>query len=187
MKPEHRLFHVSEDGTIQHFLPRHPPSIVNGRTDPCVWAVDEQHLVNYLLPRDCPRVTFYVTADTTVKDAAALGPAGATQVVAIESQWIERAMHTAIWLYTFEAHTFEALDPGAGYFVSSEPVTPIEKRLIPSPLQALVSQRVELRIMEDLWPLRDAVIRSSLQFSCIRMRNARPRSCNLPSSIQLTS
>jgi hypothetical protein len=33
---------------------------------------------------------------------------------------------------------------------------------------------VELRVLPTLWPLRDAVLESSLQFSMIRMRNATP-------------
>ena len=33
----------------------------------------------------------------------------------------------------------------------------------------------ELRLVPNLWPLRDAVVASSLQFSMIRMRNALPR------------
>jgi hypothetical protein len=33
----------------------------------------------------------------------------------------------------------------------------------------------ELRFVPSLWPLRDAVVESSLQLSFIRMRNALPR------------
>ena len=34
---------------------------------------------------------------------------------------------------------------------------------------------VELRFVPNLWPLRDAVVASTLQFSLIRMRNALSR------------
>ena len=54
-----RLFHVSEDPAIEDFHPR--PSSVAPEVGPIVWAVAESHLPNYLLPRDCPRVTFGVS------------------------------------------------------------------------------------------------------------------------------
>jgi len=39
----------------------------------------------------------------------------------------------------------------------------------------------ELRFLPDLWPLRDAVVASTLRYSMIRMRNARPRAApNIP-------
>ena len=36
----------------------------------------------------------------------------------------------------------------------------------------LLNRGVELRIVPSLWPLRDEVVKSTLQFSLIRMRNA---------------
>ena len=53
-----RLYHVSDQPGIPLFEPRpvragHP----RGDLPPVVWAVGERLLHNYLLPRDCPRVT----------------------------------------------------------------------------------------------------------------------------------
>ena len=59
-----RIFHVSEDENISVFEPRVPK-----RTDieatPIVWAVSEERLTNYLVPRECPRVGFHIGAHTT--------------------------------------------------------------------------------------------------------------------------
>ncbi len=33
-----------------------------------VWAVDRFHLHNYLLPRDCPRVTYYTAPTSAPED-----------------------------------------------------------------------------------------------------------------------
>jgi len=33
-----------------------------------VWAIDEFHLVNYLLPRDCPKITYGVFRPTSPED-----------------------------------------------------------------------------------------------------------------------
>ena len=60
-----RLFHVSERTGIARFEPRPPPSLDAGVSDDVVWAIEARLLANYLLPRDCPRVTFHATAATT--------------------------------------------------------------------------------------------------------------------------
>ena len=54
------LFHLSEDPDIVEFNPR--PSKYT--QDPVVWAVNDEKLRNYLLTRDCPRVTYYADART---------------------------------------------------------------------------------------------------------------------------
>lgn len=178
-----RLFHISEDDTIDLFEPRPSPSSGNGVTEPSVWAIDQHHLRNYLLPRDCPRVTYYPVPTSTPEDIARLiGPSGAPHVVAIEAAWFERAYKGRLCIYEFRADTFLALDLGAGYHVSTVPVTPIGKRIVERPLEELVSMGSELRVISSLWPLCDAVIASSLQFSCIRMRNAQPRAA-APSAV----
>ncbi|HLQ05581.1 MAG TPA: hypothetical protein VK197_08005 [Verrucomicrobiae bacterium] len=38
---------------------------------------------------------------------------------------------------------------------------------------------IELQVLDNLWPLWDRVIASSLEFSGIRLRNARPRPLDL--------
>ena len=55
-----RLYHVSDRPDIALLEPRavrphHPLQDM----PPVVWAIGERLLHNYLLPRDCPRVTFY--------------------------------------------------------------------------------------------------------------------------------
>lgn len=68
--------------------------------------------------------------------------------------------------------TFECLDECAGYFVSREPVRPLQVEVIEDPIAALLGRGVELRILPTLSPLRDSIVASTLQFSIIRMRNA---------------
>jgi len=169
-----RLYHVSDQPGIRLFEPRsatHPAVGVEGDV---VWAVDEDHLHNYLLPRDCPRVTFYATEQSTPADVERLiGPAGARYVVAIESQWLPEIQRQHLYKYELNPHDFEVLDEGAGYYISRRAVTPLSETKIDDILGALVEHDVELRIMSSLWELREAVIHSTLQFSIIRMRNAR--------------
>jgi hypothetical protein len=167
------LFHVSEEPGINRFLPR--PS--DYTSEPVVWAIDEARLCNYMLPRDCPRVTFYAGPHTSAHDAECfLGSSVA--VVAIESAWLDRVRSSRIYCYRMRADTFECLDAGAGYFVSRVPVVPSGVDVFDDVLAELSRRGVELRIMPSLWSLRDSVAKSTLQFSFIRMRNARPGADN---------
>jgi hypothetical protein len=164
------LFHVSEEAGIGLFEPRPSPNA----DGPVVWAVDAGRLRNYLLPRDCPRVTFYAGPETTAADGErflGLSPA----VIAVESAWLERLRSCRLYCYHLPPETFACIDEWAGYFVSRVPVVPTRVQVIGDLLAALLGRGVELRFVPNLWPLRDAVVSSTLRYSFIRMRNALPR------------
>ena len=164
------LFHVSEESGIEDFEPR--PS--ESTKEPVVWAIDASRLRNYLLPRDCPRVTYYAGRDTTARDVERfLGTSAA--VVAIEGVWLERVRSCRLYCYHVPPATFECVDECAGYYVSRVRVSPAHVEVIDDAISALTKRGVKLRVVPNLWWLRDAVVGSSLQFSMIRMRNARPR------------
>jgi hypothetical protein len=161
------LFHVSETRGIDRFEPRASET----STDPVVWAIDAARLRNYLVPRKCPRVTFYAGRDTTNADVQRfLG--SRTAVVAIEESWLERVRSCRLYCYHLPPETFECIDDCAGYFVSRVPVVPVCVEVFDDLPAELLRRGVELRTVLNLWPLRDAVVASSLQFSIIRMRNA---------------
>ena len=163
------LFHLSEEAAIGHFVPR-ASSLTS---EPVVWAIDAARLRNYLVPRDCPRVTFYAGPATTSEDVQRfLGSSPA--VVAIESAWLERLRTARLYCYHFAPDTFECIDACAGYFVSRSAVVPVRVEVLEDLLCEL-QRRAELRVLPSLWPLCDAVAASTLQFSIIRMRNAQPR------------
>lgn len=164
------LFHISEEPGIERFEPR--PSEYNG--EPLVWAIDAEHLRNYLVPRDCPRVTFYAGRESAPDDVERfLG--SSPSVVAIESSWLERLRSCRLYCYHLPPETFECIDECAGYFVSRSAVVPVRVEVFADPLAELVRRGVELRFVPSLWSLGDAVAASSLRFSLIRMRNASPR------------
>jgi len=164
------LFHVSEEPGIGRFEPR--PAGQDGR--PAVWAVDGERLRNYLLPRECPRVTYYAGRETTPADAERfLGASPA--VVAVEGGWAERLRSCRLYCYHLPPETFECIDECAGYFVSREAVVPARVEVFDDLMGELLGRGVELRFVPNLWPLHDAVAASSLRFSIIRMRNALPR------------
>ena len=167
------LFHLSEEPRIERFEPRVPA----GGGEPVVWAIDAERLRNYLLPRECPRVTYYAGRETTAADAERyLGASPA--VVAIESGWLERVRSCRLYCYHLPPETFACADECAGYFVSRAAVAPARVEVFADLLGELVRRGVELRFVPDLWPLHDAVAASCLNFSLIRMRNARPRTAS---------
>jgi hypothetical protein len=173
-----RLFHVSDRPEIVRFDPRPAPS-----TNPAapagqiVWAIDEEHLPNYLLPRDCPRVTFHALPTSDPADVERLlAGTSAARVIAIESGWLERVRSGRLYLYELPPDSFALEDPGAGYYLSRAPVAPGRVTVLDDLLAELAGRDVELRVMPSLHRLRDAVVASTLQFSIIRWRNARPRS-----------
>jgi hypothetical protein len=165
------LFHISEEAAIQRFEPR----LSEYTVEPVVWAIDGDRLRNYLVPRDCPRVTYYAGPQTTTTDRERFLGSNAA-VVAIEDAWIDRVRRCRLYRYPLPPETFECVDECAGYFVSRVSVAPTRVDALEDPVSELQRRGVELRRLSNLWPLRDAVVASSLQFSIIRMRNALPRS-----------
>jgi hypothetical protein len=161
------LFHVSEDATIARFKPRTSPLVPHA----VVWAVEAARLCNYLVPRDCPRVTFYAGPTSSARDIARfLGRDRA--VVAIGRAWLDRARTTPLCCYHLPPATFELFDATAGYHLSRETVIPLEREIVRDPVAEIAKRGAELRVLPDLWSLHDAILASTLEFSMIRMRNA---------------
>jgi hypothetical protein len=167
---EPRLFHVSETAGIARFDPR-PNYRVAGEM---VWAVDEPHLVNFLLPRDCPRITYGRGPRTTAQDAARFLGAE-RRVVAFEASWLPRVRDATLCIYELPAESFAPELPEAGYWISAASVEPVAAWAERDLLKALVDGGAEVRVLQDFWPLRDAVAASSPEFSIIHQDHARPR------------
>lgn len=169
------LLHFSEDPTIARFAPRALPA--RPGEPPLVWAIDEEHAPLYYFPRDCPRVAFWATPESTAEDIARfLAHTTARWTIAIEGRWLERLRRTHLYAYRLPGDTFASPGPGAGpgYHVSREAVEPLSVEPVGDLLERLVAAGIELRLTPSLWPLHRALVTSSLHFSMIRMRNARP-------------
>ena len=174
------LFHFSEDPSISRFVPHVAPT--SDVEEPLVWAIDAEHADLYYFPRECPRVTFFVTKGTTAQDRERFfGLSTTRRIAAIEATWLERLRETRLYRYLVPGSAFELRDANAGYWVSRQAVEPIRIEPVGDLLRALADADVEVRILPSLWPLYEAVIASTLGFSIIRWRNAAPRS---PGSIR---
>jgi hypothetical protein len=166
------LYHFSEEGNIQIFHPRKHPSYPERPA--MVWAIDKDRSPLYYFPRDCPRIAYWPTSDTTERDRDYYFQATAAQkIIAIEGDWLLRLQTTQLYRYTFLPDHFKMMDEGAGYFVSYETETPLSIEPAGNLLQALIQEEVEIRIVPSLQPLYEQLPKTSLHFSMIRMRNAK--------------
>jgi hypothetical protein len=168
-----KLFHVSEEPGIAIFKPRAVPSPDTGISGDAVWAIDEEHLPNYLVPRDCARVTFKAGPRTLERDITGFfDNTEARHMIVVEQAWLQRLMGTTLYVYEMPPAPFEQADANAGYYTSRHAVMPASVREVRDPIAEIMQRGCEIRLVPDLWPIRDGVMRSTLQYSIIRMRNA---------------
>ena len=172
MKPD-KIFHISENGEIDIFKPRPSPSRFKKLDADVVFGISGKLLHNYLLPRDCPRVTYYAGNETSQADRETFLQTSADSVIAIESGWIPTIEKSILFCYEFDGETFSMIDECADYYVSFEAVKPLNIRRIDNILEELFKRKnLELKILPELWTIADKVVKSSLNFSLIRTRNA---------------
>ncbi len=167
-----KLYHFSEEPDITIFEPRKLDYRAN---EPAmVWAIDEFHAPHYFFPRDCPRVCIWPKEDTTESDFNRFfGHSKTARIVAIEAGWFERVRTAHLFRYTFEPDHFTSYEPNAGYYTATQTVKPISVERMDDLLGSLIALGIELRITPSLMPLRDAILSSTVNFSMIRMKNAK--------------
>jgi len=166
-----RLFHVSEEAGIVRFEPRPPPSPDAGVEGDAVWAVAQSHLVNFLTPRDCPRITFRAGPDTREADRARF-LAGAERVVAFEQDWLDRVRTWTLYAYRLPAGAFRPHHAVGGYWVADQPVDAIDQVVIDDLPGRHAAARIELRVTPSIWPFWRRVTASTVEFSGSRLSNA---------------
>jgi hypothetical protein len=168
---EHILYHFSEDPAIRRFDPRRSP--LHPALEAIVWGIDADHAPLYYLPRDCPRVCFRAAAGSTPEDIDRfLSTTSASRVIAVEGGWIGRIRETTLYRYLLPGTGFTLQDANAGYYVTTRPVEPLGIEPMDDLIGAILAEDIELRVTPSLWPIRDAVADSTLEFSLIRMANA---------------
>ena len=168
-----RLFHVSEEPNIEVFEPRLPLRKDLDQTVGLVWAIDEARLPNFLTPRDCPRVTYHVGSQTTDEDKRRFfSSSTTTHTVVIESKWFQTMKNTTLYVYEFDTGGFVLQDSIAGYYVSTTTQYPKSKYVLTDLFNELIKRNVEIRIVDNLFDIADAVKTSTLNWSLCRMGNA---------------
>jgi hypothetical protein len=158
------VLHFSENPQIRTFRPHRP--LGREHEPPKVWAIDDLKAPLYWFPRDCPRITFWPEND----------PSHHRRVHAIEWVWLDAMRTTVLYVYRLDGASFEPA-PGGGGWVSDETLTPLSVEPVGDLLDRHAAAGIELRLLDDLWPLHDWVLATApaVDFSMVRMRNARER------------
>lgn len=156
-----RLFHFSEEKSIERFVPR----IKANRTNmpPVVWAIDEEHEFTFFFPRKCPRIV-YTRSDgiTEADNQLFFGLTSSKIVITVETGWYDRIKQVSLYRYELPADSFQLFDKTAGYYISTETITPLAVHLLTNPLDLLMAKGIEVRFTANLHPLREAILQSSL-------------------------
>ena len=168
---EHALWHVSENGAIDVFRPHR--SATAESDEELVWAVDTRHLPFFWFPRDCPRATFWADSRTTPEDTDRFLHGTSARVHAIEGAWLERIRAARVFAYRMPDGVFEPHPEVGGYWVSRQTVEPLARVQLGDLMRLHAEAEIELRIVPNLWPLWERVVASTLEYSGIRLANAR--------------
>ena len=166
----HALWHVSENPAIERFEPH--VSATAESQEPRVWAIDTRHLPLYWFPRECPRGTFWATPHTSSRDIELLG--GAARVHLVEAGWLDRIRAARVVAYRLPESTFAPDPEVGGYWLSRDPVVPVDVVEMGDLAAKHAHAGIELRAVSNLWPLWNRVVASTLEFSGIRLHNAAP-------------
>jgi hypothetical protein len=170
------LLHFSEDPTITRFTPH--VAATAQQPEAYVWAVNHDHAPSYWFPRQCPRAMVWAGPGTTPSDRERILGAGCgTRVHAIEYGWLQRFLTIELYAYRMPVARFRPFGPDETHaHVATEPVEPLGP---PEPVGDLLSLHeragIQLRLLPHLHDFWDEVITSTVEFSGIRLRNARPR------------
>jgi hypothetical protein len=165
------LWHVSEDASIRRFEPHHRAE--HALEEKLVWAVDTRHLPLYWFPRDCPRATFWAISRTSDADVERfLGGDRSRRVHVVGPEWLEPMRTTRVVAYRLPAERFGRWDR---FWISREPVEPLALVELGDLVERHGKAGIELRTEPELHRLWDEVFASSLDYSGIRLRNAKMR------------
>jgi len=170
------LLHFSEDPTITRFVPH--VAATAQQPEAYVWAVDHDRAPDYWFPRQCPRGMAWATPTTSWADRERIIGAGCGERVhAIEYDWLDAIRDVRLYAYRLPTEPFRAFGgPEPHCHVATVPVMPLGP---PEPVGDLLRLHeeagIQLRLLNNLWPFWDAVITSTVGFSGIRLRNAKPR------------
>jgi uncharacterized protein DUF6886 len=167
------LLHFSEDPSITVFTPHVAATAQD--SEPYVWAVDFDEAPSYWFPRDCPRVLTWASASTTPLDHERFLGAS-SRVHAIEYAWLDKLSSTVLFAYRFDESQFMPYGtPAPHAYISRATLRPLgPPEHVGALLEAHAAAGIELRLLPNLWPYWTQVMRSTLGFSGIRLRNARP-------------
>jgi len=165
------VYHFSEDGAIDRFVPKPAPS--DPSQPPVVWAVDTDHAPLYWFPRHCPRVSVWANTDEQQAVLTARFATDASRVSAAETGWLDRIRSCRLYRYEFEMSRFVRAGAEEGQYASADELAAANVVVLDDLLGLHAAADLELRITPKLGRFVDQVVDSGLPFSFVRIRDAR--------------
>jgi hypothetical protein len=166
-----QVLHFSEDPTIEVFRP-HVAKTTQQAT-PYVWAVDHARAPDYWFPRQCPRAMAWLGPSTTSDDRdRIIGAGSGTRVHAVEYGWLDAMRSVKLYAYRLPADLFTVNDAAVVATTEVRPLGPPER--VRDLFELHDEAGIQLRVLSRLHGFWDEVIASTLEWSGIRLRNARP-------------
>jgi Family of unknown function (DUF6886) len=92
----------------------------------------------------------------------------------VEEGWLPTMRETRVIAYRLPEESFAPDPEVGGYWVSREPVEPVEVVELDDLVVRHELSGIELRGVANLWPIWNRIAASTLEFSGIRLRNAVP-------------
>ena len=80
---------------------------------------------------------------------------------------------TSVYAYRLPEDGFEPYEEAGGYWIARRTVTPLEVRPLGDLVELHAAAAIELRVVSSLLELWDEVVDSTLEFSGMRLANAR--------------
>jgi hypothetical protein len=165
------VLHFSEDPAIEVFRP-HVANTAQQAT-PYVWAVGHDRAPDYWFPRQCPRAMAWVGPSTTSADRdRIIGAGSGTRVHAVEYGWLDAMRSVKLYAYRFPADLFTQYDAAVVATAEVRPLGPPER--VRDLFELHDEAGIQLRVLSRLHDFWAEVIGSTLEWSGIRLRNARP-------------
>jgi hypothetical protein len=123
-----------------------------------------------MTPRDCPRVGYRTNENTTQADIDAFFTSTSRHAVVLEHGWHTRMLRHTLYVYEFDPTNFYE---GGGFYVSERPEIPVSMTVYDDLYEELFNRNIEVRLVENLWKISEAVQQSTLTWSLCKMANAR--------------
>ena len=169
-----KLVHVSKEPNIEIFVPRIPNRDDMDKSKGLVWALTEHQLKKFLTPRDCPRISYCAVETTTDDDIINYFHSSSRYCLVIENGWFKRMANTILYVYEFDTRNFY-FDDCASFYVSDKTEIPVSVIKYNDLFNELFIRNIEIRIVDNLWGLAEAIKKTSLHLSMCRMVNAKPK------------
>ena len=150
-----RLYHFSERGDIDVFVPRAP--LRHPDSEPLVYAMNEWNSPLYLFPRDCPRISTWVTGETTEEHRREFNEKGPARIKSYIDRTTEDFWKNGhVYRYTFDPDGFiDGQDYGV--WVSRTTKIPLGVELIDNLPLAAEQHGMSVEVVDSLVDLGHAL------------------------------